>query len=216
MIFPYIFSIAYSYICISASPEGRCRLAVMPILASPPTTTPPALRSNSPVSVQQHQGGIRIGAGMSGGPAIPAMVENPSGIGSEAAATPAKSRDQRRAYPHFLKQSVLFEPNSLGLTSESARRLALDVGWLRKHPEIRTVVVGFCDPLGSEECTHELAERRGNVAGQHLAKYGVGSSQIVAAKGWEKADPVCVAATPACQAMNRRARIFIADFGPVH
>jgi peptidoglycan-associated lipoprotein len=144
------------------------------------------------------------------------MVENPSGIGSEAAATPAKSRDQRRAYPHFLKQSVLFEPNSLGLTSESARRLALDARWLRIHPEIRTVVVGFCETLGSEECTHELAERRGAVVAELLVKYGVGSTQIVAVKGWEKTDPVCEAATPSCQQMNRRARIFIAGFGPVH
>ena len=215
MMAAYIFWIAYSYICISASPSERYRAGVKPMLRSLPTTTPP-LRSDSPVSVQQQQGRIRIGAGMSVGARIPAMGENPSGIGSEAVATPTKRRDQRRAYPHFLKRSILFEPNSLSLTSESEKRLALDARWLRIHPEIGTVVVGFCDTLGSEECTHELAERRGAVVAELLVKYGVGSSQIVATKGSEEADPVCEAATPSCQQMNRRARIFIADFGPAH
>ena len=153
---------------------------------------------------------------MSAGAGISAIGENLPGIGSEAAATPTKGRDQTRAYPHFLKRSLLFEPNSVGLALESEKRVALDAVWLRMHPEVRTVVDGFCDTLGSEECTHELAQRRGAVVGQDLVKYGVGSYQIVAVKGWEKADPVCGAETPSCQEMNRRARIFIAGFGPLH
>jgi outer membrane protein OmpA-like peptidoglycan-associated protein len=212
----YIFSSRYLNVCIfglsfAASPSGA-----KPFQANPTTTAPRALCCNSRVSRQQPHGGIRIGGRMSAGAGISAIGENPPGVGSEAAATPTKGRDQTRAYRHFLKRSLLFEPNSVGLALESEKRVALDAVWLRMHPEVRTVVVGFCDTLGSEECTHELAQRRGAVVGQLLVKYGVGSSQIVAVKGWEKADPVCGAETPSCQEMNRRARIFIAGFGPLH
>jgi len=212
----YIFSSRYLHVCIfglsfAASPSGA-----NPIQANPTTTASRTLCCNSRVSRQQPHGGIRIGGRMSAGDEISAIGENPPGIGSEAVATPTKGRDQTRAYPHFLKRSLLFEPNSVGLALESEKRLALDAVWLRMHPEVRTVVVGFCDTLGSEECTQELAQRRGAVVGQLLVKYGVRSSQIVAVKGWEKADPVCGAETPSCQEMNRRARIFIAGFGPLH
>jgi outer membrane protein OmpA-like peptidoglycan-associated protein len=139
--------------------------------------------------------------------------ENASNIGREASTSPTNAPNHTCAFPHILKQSLLFDPNGVDLTSETQKRLTFDAGWLQRHPEVRVFVVGFCDPLGSEECTHDLAERRAAVVRQLLAKYGVRASQIVATKGWEKADPVCEAATPTCQAMNRRARIFIAGFG---
>jgi outer membrane protein OmpA-like peptidoglycan-associated protein len=214
MMSPYIFSTACLYICIFISLSGYYHLAPEGVRVISPTSKAHAAISGSLLSGKQYQDGMRSGRGMSAGAGIPAMGENPSGLGSEAAATPTKRREQRRAYPHFLKRSVLFEPNSLSLTSESEKRLALDAVWLRMHPEIRTVVVGFCDTLGSEECTHELAEQRATVMGQLLVKYGVRSSQIVGVKGWEKADAVCKAATPSCQEMNRRARIFIAGLTP--
>lgn len=116
--------------------------------------------------------------------------------------------------PSFLKHVLLFGPDSAELSPESVCAVKQAASWLREHREVRILIVGFCDPSGSEDCTHALAERRGTVVEQLLVKYGSGSSQIVAAKGWERAGPVCSAATPACQATNRRARIFIA--GPVH
>jgi outer membrane protein OmpA-like peptidoglycan-associated protein len=211
---PYIFSTACLDICIWISPLVFYHLVCDPVRAFSLTSKARAALSSSLLSAKQYQGGMRRRRGTSASVGIPALGQSPSGIGSQAATTTTKGRDQTRAYPHFLKRSLLFEPNSVGFTSESERRLALDAGWLRMHPEIRTVVVGFCDPGGSEQCTHELAESRGNVVRQLLVKYGVGSSQIVAVRGWEKADPVCEAATPPCQEMNRRARIFIAGFSP--
>jgi len=216
MMSPYIFSTACIYICIFISPSGFHHLAPERVRGISPTSKAHAGLSGSLRSGEQYQDGMHSGRGMSAGARILALGQRLSGIASEAATTPTKRPDQRRAYLHFLTRSFLFEPDSLSLTSESEKRLALDAGWLRMHAEILIVVVGFCDPLGSEECTHELAEQRGTVVGQLLVKYGVGSLQVVAVKGWEKANPVCEAAIPTCQAMNRRARIFIADFGPVH
>jgi outer membrane protein OmpA-like peptidoglycan-associated protein len=211
---PYIFSTACAYICIFISLSGCYHLAPEGVRVISPTSKAHAAISGSLLSGKQYQDGMRSGRGMSAGAGIPAMGENPSGLGSEAAATPTKRREQRRAYPHFLKRSVLFEPNSLSLTSESEKRLALDAVWLRMHPEIRTVVVGFCDTLGSEECTHELAEQRGVAVKQFLLEAGVDSPQIVGVKGWEKAEPICESPTPNCQEMNRRARIFVAGLSP--
>jgi outer membrane protein OmpA-like peptidoglycan-associated protein len=142
--------------------------------------------------------------------------ENASNIGREASSSPTNAPNHTRAFPRILKQTLLFDPNGVDLTSETQKRLTFDAGWLQRHPEVRIFVVGYCDPLRSEECTHDLAEGRAAVVRQLLVKYGVGPSQIVAARGWEKADPVCEAATPTCQAMNRRARIFTAGFSDIH
>jgi outer membrane protein OmpA-like peptidoglycan-associated protein len=150
--------------------------------------------------------------------ADPAFLAVGSSQLGKRAAAPAARRNtkqaQVRAIPDFLLRSLLFQPKSPVLTSESARNLLADAGWLRKHLEVRILVAGFCDPLGSEECTHELAEQRAAAVKQFLLEAGVDSSQIVGVKGWEKADAVCKAATPSCQEMNRRARIFVAGLSP--
>lgn len=150
----------------------------------------------------------------------------PSGVQGEAEEQGSEAAGPRRSSPvsqsnsvgirepPFPKHVLLFGPDSAEPSAESRNAIKRAASWLREHREVRILVVGFCDPSGSEVCTHALAERRATVVGQLLVNYGVGSWQIVAEKGWDKADPVCVAATHACRAMNRRARIFIA--GPVH
>ena len=212
----YIFCARYVYICICISAMQPYYAVTMPAQGSQATTFPYFRLSSSGVSAQRQSCRICSSSRMLVNSGIPAVVGNSAGQSTEAAATAVKIHDQGRAHPHFLKQGVLFDPNSLSLTSESEKRLALYADWLRMHPEIRTLVVGFCDTWGSEECTHELAQQRGAMVGQLLAQHGVGSAQIVGVKGWEKADPVCEAATPSCQEMNRRARIFIVAFGSVH
>jgi len=132
-----------------------------------------------------------------------------------APARPHSKHNRARGIPGFLLRSLLFQPKSPVLTSASARGLLLDAAWLRKHPEVRILVAGFCDPLGSEECTHELAEQRGAAVKEFLVEAGVNSSQIVGVKGWENAEPICESPMPNCQEMNRRARVFVAGLRPV-
>jgi outer membrane protein OmpA-like peptidoglycan-associated protein len=165
---------------------------------------------------EQHQLTWQRGALISAAAGLPQATHDGSTITPQASTAPTNEPNHKHAPPRLLEQALLFDPSSTALTSESQKKLTLDAGWLQKHPEVRIFVVGFCDPLGSEECTHELAEGRAAGVRGHLEKYGVRSSQIVAARGWEKADPVCKAATSACQAMNRRARIFIAESALAH
>jgi outer membrane protein OmpA-like peptidoglycan-associated protein len=148
------------------------------------------------------------------GPAVLAVGGSWLGKRAVAPARRNTKQPQGQAIPDFLLRSLLFHPKSPVLTSESARNLLVDAGWLRKHLEVRILVAGFCDPLGSEECTHELAEQRGATVTQFLLEAGVDFSQIVGVKGWEKAEPICESPTPNCQEMNRRARIFVAGLGP--
>jgi outer membrane protein OmpA-like peptidoglycan-associated protein len=103
--------------------------------------------------------------------------ENASKIGREASTSPTKAPNHMRAFPHILKQTLLFDPNGVDLKSETQKRLTFDAGWLQRHPEVRIFVVGYCDPLRSEECTHDIAEGRAAVVRQLLVKYGVGPSQ---------------------------------------
>ena len=148
------------------------------------------------------------------GPAILAVGCSQFGKRAVGRARRNTKQAQGRPMPDFLLRSLLFQPKSPLLTSESARNLLVDAGWLRKHPEVRILVAGFCDPLGSEECTHELAEQRGAAVRQFLLEAGLDSAQIVGVKGWEKAEPICESPTPNCQEMNRRARIFVAGLSP--
>jgi len=206
----YIFSSICVEIFIFTYLFGSPRLSQGCTRSPSPSRIPAAVRWLS-LSPDQYRLWWRRGGVISVAAGVPQDGENGSTIAPGASTSATNAPNHRNALPRILKQTLLFDPNSIDLTSESQKSLTLDAGWLEKHPEVRIFVVGYCDPLGSEECTHELAEGRAAGVRQDLAKSGVHTSQIVAARGWEKADAVCEAATPTCQAMNRRARIFIAE-----
>jgi outer membrane protein OmpA-like peptidoglycan-associated protein len=211
----YIFSMAYANIMVCIS------LAFLFLVSGPNWYA--RLPSESHATVSSFLlAPDRHGSTSCGRPAIAGVAqvrdaqEDASKTRRQAGISSTNALNHTRAFPRILKQTLLFDPKSIDLMSESQKTLTLDAGWLQKHPKVRIFVVGYCDPLGSEECTHDLAEGRAASVRQHLEEYGVRPSQIVGTRGWEKADPVCEAATPTCQAMNRRARIFIAESSHVH
>jgi len=211
----YIFSMAYANIIICILLVCLFHVSGANCYARSPGETREAL-SSFPFAPNQYRSTSCGRAAISVVARVRDAQENASKIGREASTSPTNAPNHTRAFPHIPKQTLLFDPNGVDLRSESQKRLTFEAGWLQSHPKVRVFVVGFCDPLGSEECTHDLAEGRAAVVRQVLAKYGARASQILAARGWEKADPVCEAATPTCQAMNRRARIFIAESTRAH
>ncbi len=90
-------------------------------------------------------------------------------------------------------------------------KLKRAAAWLHEHPEARILIVGYCDSLGSEMCTHSLAETRGVVVREFLMRFGIESDQIAGVKGWENVDRACQTAIVKCQQLNRSAQIFIAS-----
>jgi outer membrane protein OmpA-like peptidoglycan-associated protein len=141
---------------------------------------------------------------------------NQCDVGTAGPTALSKSYSPDQPLAPFLHCGLLFYPQSLELTPASEECLRVDAGWVKGHPKVRIVTVGFCDTLGSETCTHELAEKRGAVVKEILLNDGVDSWQVVAVKGWDQAAPTCEAVTPRCQEMNRRARIFVASSNYVH
>jgi len=112
--------------------------------------------------------------------------------------------------PPFLKQAILFGPNSLDLTVAGKNALQRAAVWLRQHHEARVLIVGSCDVSGSVACTHALAEARGGVIRKFLGSSGIDPDQIVGVKGWDNLEKGCQTSDIGCQQLNRSARIFMA------
>lgn len=91
------------------------------------------------------------------------------------------------------------------------RMLRRTAQWLREHPSARILIVGLCDPTGSEACHRSLAQARGRVVRRFLVSQGVPESQIEGVLGWERAAEPCRASAEACQRLNRTTRVFVAS-----
>ena len=128
---------------------------------------------------------------------------------SKTSATVAQPASVSLSNPPFLRQPILFGPNSLELTVAGKSTLKRAVVWLREHHETRILIVGSCDVSGSETCTHALAEARGSVIQKFLGSSGIDSNQVVGVKGWDNLEG-CQTSAMECQQSNRSARIFMA------
>ena len=129
---------------------------------------------------------------------------------SKTSATVAQPASVSLSNPPFLRQPILFGPNSFELTVAGKNTLKRAAVWLRQHHEARILIVGSCDVSGSETCTHALAEARGGVIQKFLGSSGIDSDQIVGVKGWDNLDKGCQTSEVSCQQLNRSARIFMA------
>jgi outer membrane protein OmpA-like peptidoglycan-associated protein len=83
--------------------------------------------------------------------------------------------------------------------------------WLNRHPNARILIVGLCDPTGSEGCRRSLAQKRGKVVRDFLLSQSVREAQIEAVLGWEVSAEPCRAAAETCQKLNRTTRVFVAS-----
>jgi len=130
---------------------------------------------------------------------------------SKASGTVSHAASVAISDPPFLRHPIQFGPNSLELTVAGRNTLKRAAAWLRQHPEARILIVGSCDPVGSETCTHTLAEARGSVVQKFLGGAGIDSDQIVGVKGWDNLDQSCQTSDIECQQFNRSVRIFMAS-----
>jgi len=96
-------------------------------------------------------------------------------------------------------------------TIKPAGRDVLDkaVKTLRDNPEVRVVVEGHTDSIGSDAYNQKLSERRARAVGDYLISQGIAASRITT-RGYGKSRPVASNKTEAGRAENRRAEI-IAD-----
>jgi outer membrane protein OmpA-like peptidoglycan-associated protein len=133
----------------------------------------------------------------------------PAGPKSCSAVLRAESGGIRE--PPFLRHAFLFDPDCAKLSTGSQSAVRQAAAWLGQHPDVRILVVGFCDSSGSETCTPSLSERRGAVVCHWLVRFGVLAHQIAGVKSWSTADRDCQADIAKCQQANRSAEILIAS-----
>lgn len=159
-----------------------------------------------------------------GNGALPAVEENHPATAEPGGAFTQESIEERASVgrepraggmpsapsPPFLRRPFLFDVSSDALSAENLKLLRQTAGWLRRHPERRVLIIGFCDPLGSETCTERLAYRRGMALKKTLLRFSVGREQIVAVKAWGREPQDCRKRNHMCQSTNRSAQIFIA------
>ncbi len=149
-------------------------------------------------------------ASLSEAPSGTVLARQTSGLThSKTSATVAQPASVSLSNPPFLRQPILFGPNSLELTVAGKNTLKRAVVWLREHHETRILIVGSCDVSGSETCAHALAEARGGVIQKFLGSSGIDSHQIVGVQGWDNLEG-CQTSDIGCQQSNRSARIFMA------
>lgn len=113
--------------------------------------------------------------------------------------------------PPYFRGRVFFSPDSVALLADGVRMLRHTARWLREHPNARILIVGLCDPTGSEACHRSLAQARGKVVRRFLVSQGVPESQIEGVLGWERAAEPCRAPAETCQRLNRTTRVFVAS-----
>lgn len=118
--------------------------------------------------------------------------------------------------PPYFNEKITFLAGSARLLPPGKKLLEGSAKWLAEHPDARIAIVGLCDPSGSEECRHWLAEKRGKVVRDFLVLRGVRSEQIEAVLGWERSRNTegCLADNERCEALNRTTRIFVASPAP--
>jgi len=167
-----------------------CSSAPPVLQAGLPARTSPGVLSSGVLFSQQQASGL-----------------NPS----KASGTVSPAASVVISRPPFLRHPIQFGPNSLELTVAGRNTLKRAAAWLRQHPEARILIVGSCDPVGSETCTHTLAEARGSVVQKFLGGAGIDSDQIVGVKGWDNLDQSCQTSDIECQQFNRSVRIFMAS-----
>ena len=125
--------------------------------------------------------------------------------------TGARSSAQPLQEAALPKGRLLFASNSVKLKSRNRKSLECAAAWLRQHPVVRVLIVGYCDDSGSEACTAALAEHGAEVVRQFLLSLGTRADQIAGVKGWENQGGLCRAGATECQRQNRSARLFVAE-----
>jgi peptidoglycan-associated lipoprotein len=101
---------------------------------------------------------------------------------------------------------VFFDLDDYQIRGDQVTTIQTDAQFLKDHPDMRIVVEGHCDEMGSTEYNLALGDKRATEVKAALEKAGIPSARMrVVSYGKEL--PVCTEPTESCWRMNRRAHI---------
>jgi len=104
---------------------------------------------------------------------------------------------------------VLFPYDSWTLTPQAKKILEHAGAWLRTYSHGELSVEGHTDPKGTTAYNYALGLRRASAVIRYLVNLGADQQSMVPASFGEAA-PVCQEVSAYCDAMNRRAAVFVA------
>ena len=102
-----------------------------------------------------------------------------------------------------LSADAHFDFDSAKLKPEGERKIDEIVEPLRDAAEVRIVVEGYTDSIGSDAYNQRLSQRRADAVRDYMVSRGIATERIET-RGHGEADPVATNATPEGRARNRR------------
>jgi OOP family OmpA-OmpF porin len=105
-----------------------------------------------------------------------------------------------------LKGVVLFDFNSSDIKPEAHQLLDEVVAILKKNPEIKGVIEGHTDSMGSEEYNQGLSEKRAQAVEKYIEEQGIDADRYTV-KGYGESKPMASNDTAEGQQENRRVEL---------
>ncbi len=101
-----------------------------------------------------------------------------------------------------------FDFNKADVRPEGRDILDRAVKTLKEHPDVKVVVEGHTDSVGSDAYNKKLSERRAEAVKRYLVRHGVDPSRV-RTEGYGKSRPVADNNTAEGRAKNRRAEVVV-------
>jgi peptidoglycan-associated lipoprotein len=119
---------------------------------------------------------------------------------------PSSSADTSASADAVNRLDVFFDLDDYQIRGDQVTTIQTDAQFLREHTDMRIVVEGHCDEMGSTEYNLALGDKRATQVKAALEKAGIPSTRMrVVSYGKEL--PVCSESSESCWRMNRRAHI---------
>ena len=101
---------------------------------------------------------------------------------------------------------IFFDLDDYSIRPDQVPTIQTDAQFLKEHPDMRIVVEGHCDELGSTEYNLALGDKRAAQVKAALEKAGINPSRVRTVS-YGKEVPFCTLESESCWSMNRRAHI---------
>ena len=126
-----------------------------------------------------------------------------------AESAPIYSMTEEQEFKANMKD-VFFDYDQYSIGKNDEEVMVGNAAYLRKHPNLKIVIGGYCDERGSNEYNLALGQNRAESAQKMLVSAGIKSERIrVISFGKEK--PFCTESNESCWQKNRRAGFTLAQ-----
>jgi outer membrane protein OmpA-like peptidoglycan-associated protein/outer membrane protein W len=167
--------------------------------ATPPSTVESRYRSDGVLA------GLRYTFGR-GGQKVASSEPMPEQVARAAAVVPTPPQAEAAAFETVVLRPVNFQFDRTQLTGPSQATLDELAARLAAHDDMKVLVEGYTDAIGTPEYNKHLGEKRAAAVRDYLVGKGVKAENIELASRGEDA-PIADNSTPDGRAANRRAEV---------